>query len=341
MIDTSSIVEPTFVDSHPELHHYTNYAGLSGIVESQTLWATHFLHLNDSSEVSLLRDPLTVALERRFLRALIDRQRTSLQLRMFLQKRGGALRVAKGDADCLVQILYNKIFGEGLAVPYIASFCSHVNDQSYEKENGLLSQWRGYGGEGSFCIVFDTSAFLTTLEAEFNAYNWTHLRIAPVHYAYDNIEVDALFPELVERCKAFFARPLDKEHPMVDEAGLAPFFMSACPRFKHQGFREEREVRIVAIPAAKELLRSFVAKYPESSLAQNLEYDVAERWKTIHVRNNGSVPYVKLNDHGNRTALPIKRVIVGPSWSQREHFEKAHNIVGNIPVIRSATPFIG
>jgi len=333
VVDMSSVAEPTFADSHPELHHYTNYAGLSGIVESQTIWATHFLHLNDSSEVSLLRDPLTVALERRFLRALIDRQRTSLDLRMFLQKRGGALRVAKGDADCLVQILYDKIFGGRLAVPFIASFCSHVNDQSYEKENGLLSQWRGYGKEGGFCIVFDTTAFLTTLEAEFNAYNWIHLRIAPVHYAYDNIEVDALFPELVERCEAFFARPLDKEHPIVDEAGLAPFFMSACPRFKHQGFREEREVRLVAIPAAKEVLRSFLAQHPD--------YDVSERWKTIHVRNNGSVPYLKLNDHSNKTGLPIKRVIVGPSQAQSEHFEKAHSIIGNIPAIRSATPFTG
>jgi hypothetical protein len=44
---------------------------------------------------------------------------------------------------------------------------------------------------------------VTILEAEFNAYNWTQLQIAPVHYAYDDIEVDILFPELVERCEAF------------------------------------------------------------------------------------------------------------------------------------------
>jgi len=180
MVDTLSVADPAFAHSYPELHHYTSYAGLSGILESQTIWATHFFHLNDSSEVSLLRDPLTVAVKRRFVRALIDRQRTSVRLRMFLRKHGSALRVAEGDADRLVQILYEKIFGGGLAVPFIASFCSHVNDQPYEKENGLLSQWRGYGKDGGFCIVFDTTAFVTILEAEFNAYNWTHLRIAPV-----------------------------------------------------------------------------------------------------------------------------------------------------------------
>ena len=113
MFNSLSVMELAFAHSYPELHHYTSYDGLSGILESQTIWATHFFHLHDSSEVSLLRDPLTEAIKRRFLRALIDRQRTSLRLRKFLRKHGGALRVAEGDADCLVQILYEKIFGEG------------------------------------------------------------------------------------------------------------------------------------------------------------------------------------------------------------------------------------
>jgi hypothetical protein len=42
--------------AHPELHHYTTFAGLKGIVESNTLWATHFLDLNDSREVFLLEE---------------------------------------------------------------------------------------------------------------------------------------------------------------------------------------------------------------------------------------------------------------------------------------------
>ena len=78
MVDTLSVADPAFAHSYPELHHYTSYAGLSGILESQTIWATHFFHLNDSSEVSLLRNPLTEAVKRRLLRAFIDRQRTSV-----------------------------------------------------------------------------------------------------------------------------------------------------------------------------------------------------------------------------------------------------------------------
>jgi hypothetical protein len=31
-----------------ELYHYTGIHGLKGIVESQTLWATHYKYLNDA-----------------------------------------------------------------------------------------------------------------------------------------------------------------------------------------------------------------------------------------------------------------------------------------------------
>ena len=34
-----------------ELYHYTGIHGLKGIIESQTLWATHYKYLNDAEEV--------------------------------------------------------------------------------------------------------------------------------------------------------------------------------------------------------------------------------------------------------------------------------------------------
>lgn len=38
-------------EEHPEFFHYTNAAGLSGIIQNQTLWATHYAYLNDSEEI--------------------------------------------------------------------------------------------------------------------------------------------------------------------------------------------------------------------------------------------------------------------------------------------------
>ena len=50
-----------FASGHPELHHYTNFDGLSGIYTSRTLWAVNYRHLNDTREIAVLEGPLSVA----------------------------------------------------------------------------------------------------------------------------------------------------------------------------------------------------------------------------------------------------------------------------------------
>ena len=41
-----------------ELYHYTGIHGLKGIVESQTLWATHYKYLYDAEKIRHFRDRL-------------------------------------------------------------------------------------------------------------------------------------------------------------------------------------------------------------------------------------------------------------------------------------------
>lgn len=48
---------------------------------------------------------------------------------------------------------------------FIASFCRH--QEPHQQRNGLLSQWRGYAGEGGgYCVVFDEDALDGLVEAE-------------------------------------------------------------------------------------------------------------------------------------------------------------------------------
>ena len=299
-----------FVSSYPELHHYTTFSGLSGIIRSNTIWATHFSNLNDTSEVLLLRNPLLQAVANSFLSYVIIRQGTDSLFRDFIIQHGGHSSVATSDASSLIDTLYEKIFENSLAEPFIASFCSHANDQPYEKENGLLSQWRGYGNDGGFCIVFDTAALVTLLEAEFNGFNWVHLTIAPVCYATDGISIKTIFPTLIEQCGRFYSRTADGQNPIPHDESLTSLFISGATRLKHQGFREEREVRVVAIPATSKILASELrVKHPD--------YCSPDRWKRVHVRNVKEIRYIALFDT-LRATLPIKRVIVGPSRNQDE-----------------------
>ena len=245
--------------------------------------------------------------------------------------------VARNAATEFVDTLY-KVTYEGagsipFSSPFITSFCSHSADQSYEQENGLLSQWRGYGGDGGYCIVFDTAALGALLGKEFDTYYWVHLNISPVHYATDDVSIKELFPTLLDRFDAFFSATLDQEPHEVPGDGFASF-ATGTTLFKHQGFREEREVRIVAMPGTRELAEHVAKEYPDFTLTS---------LKTTHTIDGarGTKHYVILFD-GIGIALPIKRIIVGPSRHQAENYERACRVAGSgIAVGRSRTPFIG
>jgi hypothetical protein len=178
-----------------------------------------------------------------------------------------------------------------------------------------------------------SSYLVTLLQAEFNAFNWLHLTISPVHYAIDGSSVKSIFPGLLEQCARFYSRTADGQNPIPDDESFTPLFISGATRFKHQGFREEREVRIVAIPATNKMLASELGKHPE--------YSSPDRWKHAHVREINRIRYIALFDTLSAT-LPIKRVIVGPSRDQTENYARARaTIAEGVPVTRSATPFIG
>lgn len=41
----------SLAEFHPELFHYTDAKGLTGIIENQSIWASHYEYLNDSEEI--------------------------------------------------------------------------------------------------------------------------------------------------------------------------------------------------------------------------------------------------------------------------------------------------
>ena len=269
----------------------------------------------------LLRDPLTRAVSTRFLSYLLNRQLIDPEFRRYIHKHGGCYALAQSDARQLVSLLYGATF-EASAAPFITSFCSHAGDASYVKEHGLLSQWRGYGSDG-FCIVFETASLVTLLCHEFETYNWVHFTIGHVCYATEDVAINSEFPVLLDRCASLLYEK---------KRGLAQLFIASAPRFKHQGFREEREVRIVAVPAPREVLAHLFREHPD--------YDLPKRTKTIYMNEASEHRRHIALFETMGTSLPIKRVIVGPSPNQKDNYARARAVIApEIPITCSATPF--
>jgi Protein of unknown function (DUF2971) len=321
----------SFLAANPELHHYTTLPGFKGIVESGTLWATHFADLNDASEVQHIKDPLISAVSAHFVKLV--RERRSFRIRRKMEAMGGSLG---GAANRMVNLIFKLLFDIGPvspAQPFISSFCSHSADQRYEQENGLLSQWRGYGRDGGYCIVFDSERISKLLVEESNAHHWIQLTLGSVRYALEGVSIETLFPRLLLYFDEYVLSHAEGKTTPFPNVALEAFIAGAT-MYKHQGFKEEREVRIVALPGSLELFNAVSAA--RRGFAEN-------KIKIIHTSGTAGAKrrHIALFDSLN-AALPIRRIIVGPSRVQANNYDHVRQIAGTrFPIILSKTPFIG
>lgn len=287
-------------DSHPYLYHYTNVQGLKGILENQCLWATHYKFLNDSSEFQLFKQYLEKLLYPSRLRFYTKEYIENLDSKAALDSVGGLQAAAKRGVEDFLKIIYEKIPHE----IFIVSFCAEHKDE-YTKEHGLLSQWRGYGENGGYAIVFKTESLMEMLKVESELFQYNFLYAADVIYN-DEEGAKKLEEELTEEIRQNIsnfqleiikgAMQGKQEFPdnQLAEKALTPAFQFGS-RYKHQGFKEENEVRIIAIhfPIKEE------------------QHGKQEKQRLFRNNNGVLVPYIEIFKPKIRN-LPIEKIIVGP-----------------------------
>jgi hypothetical protein len=143
-LQISNMFEPLFADlrdggSFPLLAHYTSIQALEAILRSNEIWFSNPLFMNDMEEVrfgiSAGANPFLTSTE--LESACGNNERFDLLKSKFIQ-------------------CYNTFANEHVIDTYVFCLSEHVKDDT----DGLLSMWRGYGGNGSgAAIVFDTGKF--------------------------------------------------------------------------------------------------------------------------------------------------------------------------------------
>ena len=316
---------------HPELHHYTDAEGLKGIWNSRTIWATHFSHLSDKSEIHVLRKPMETLLKNKFNKLIQEQMSKDLTFRREIENYRSSVFYAEQTAKNFISAHYDVSFlqsGLAMAEPFITSFCSHSNDNAYERDNGLLSQWRGYSGKGKYALVFDTSRLCRLLESEWHSYHWVKIEIGEVFYYFDQNTILDKFPDLIDVS-------LSEMTSVLNGGGLSDevfkTFSSAATLLKHRGFEEEREIRIVAIPLKRRDFKKQIA------IKDMTGYPPL---KKVHYGENNR-RYLALFE-SFQEPLPITRIIVGPSQNQEGDEAFVHDLTkGSVKITLSETPYIG
>lgn len=319
-------------ERHEQLYHYTTAAGLHGIIESQQLWATNISFLNDPEEQTGFFVRRMPALLSYAIKASIAKMKNTPSGKQILDASGGEVTFQNEMTKRLVDSIRSFVIKHHQ--PYVISFCSILPQQ--DPNDGLLSQWRGYGLDGGYAIVFDTNILGILLEAENKIFKYDFGMWGDVEYYDQDTPHKAQYRETIEYERAIkeaICSFLTSDDPNDLDPIHEPIAFLSCLH-KHQGFREEAEVRIVALRAENDL------SDPENT----------RRVKTICFANKNGilVPYIKLFEcgiDGEKVKLPIKKIIVGPHPDKLRR-QKAIQLLLNqhaidAEVVVSDIPYLG
>jgi hypothetical protein len=343
-------------DKYNQIFHYTTYGGLIGILTSQCLWATHYKFLNDSSEIILFKEKLKELLGPLIL------EEYKVQFSKFKHKPNLSVenleQMARNDTEVFVSVMY-RVTGDDI---YITSFCGNQNRRSDDKSayinnNGILSQWRGYGSDGGFAIEFDVKELEAKIQQESKDYSYNSGHISDAIYSNNDkkfkqeVEETGLLSSIkeyvVEMIQSFVRGDTKEVVPNAEKA--YPAFVQCISRYKHHGFEEENEVRIAVLPTP---YNDFWREEMKNS-GEELSHEKEKLIKFVF-KNNRNVPYIELFKQSDKLlsienikqsdiTLPIKRIIVGPNKDQATRAASLKAILRNtdIEVHPSDIPYIG
>lgn len=196
-----------------QLYHYTSAAGLKGIIESQSVWATKVQYMNDTEE---FKHAIEVA-------------------------RGILARRKRESEQGINQAVYDEL-GKSLERIENVNICVF----SLSEKPDLVSQWRAYcPPEGGYAVGFATDGLMAAARAQ-------GFYLAPCIYEARE-QQRLLEPIVDKAVSVFHREIGGSEDKLekVRERVLPAFFATfsrVAPVIKHRAFREELEWRLVSGP---------------------------------------------------------------------------------------------
>jgi hypothetical protein len=320
----------TIGETYSELWHYTTAAGLKGIIETQQLHATQIHYLNDHQEFSGFLDTRL----KKILTSSVDEAKS----------KDASLGP---DFDQKVKRLFEEIRRVTLGLDaFVTSFCSTDTENGTD---GLLSQWRGYGKDGGYAVVFESKSIEKMINDELEKFLYYFIDLGNVDY-YEASDSQSLHSETQE-LEAKVRGMLDKvlltirdaqlENRIVDPiiADAYEALVDLCVRHKHYGFREEKEVRITAL------------RFREANVNSARDNNDSRPLKTVGFRDKNGilVPYIALFGKGGNgnleIPLPIIKIIVGPHHDIKKRSQSVEALLAqnniSAQVIESKIPYAG
>lgn len=327
-------------EEYEEIIHYTTAEGLAGIVSSGSLYATNARFLNDSEEIQHFFNTRLVRIAHQEASSFLSELVKAPETAKAVEEEGGFDSVIEKHVSELVGVLKDETMK--FNSPYV--FSASASKDKRERNNGVLSQWRGYGKDGGYAIVFDVNGLEKFLGDENEKFHYHYLGFGDVFYegiASTEQPSSEEISEMELRLRKAIRLLMKDSEGTVEESFYEPITTLSC-LYKHGGFSEEKEVRIIAIPPNEK------SSLPDDLRLKESPHKTLKNVKAIK-RAGLIVPYIELfSDSQNGQLLPITGVIIGPhpdAKTRKESVElylKSNGYsLDSVQVIISDIPYVG
>jgi hypothetical protein len=262
------------LDSPPLLAHYTSIEVIEKIVCHEELWLSNPLFMNDLEE---LRFGMVEG------KRIFEQSSAVARLCGSTQRKGTIVHAFRS---------YSESFEKEHALDVYVFCLSEHNPEDYD---GRLSMWRAYGGQGRGAALVFNASFITK-EPE------SPMLVAKVSYVTQAQRFTWLEQKIEEACNVAGSEAIADDDLYLVAYWIFTIIKLYALKFKHKGFDEEKEWRLIYMPDRDE----------RGMLKDRLGYVLGPR---------GVEPKLKLKIEPLPIAKPadwtfssiVERIILGPS----------------------------
>jgi len=281
-IDDPAVAQETWPVIRPLLAHYTTIETLARVMSGDELWLSNPLFMNDHEEI-----------------------RFGIENGMFIARASSDLKTACGDDDRVQRFFtafeqrYQVVANKNVLDYYVLCLSLHDRDD----DDGVLSMWRAYGGNGNgAALVFDA--------AQLGENRLPFLILGKVTYLSTSQRLSR-----IENVVSQFASILAGGGVPTGDLHMAAWILFEKLKLdslfiKHHGFKEEKEWRLVYLGERDE----------EGHLTSMLSYSVGKRG--IEPRLKLKIqPIAGVTAPDLSLAKLLDRILLGPSVSHTLAFK--------------------
>ena len=289
------------------LYHYTDAAGLLGMLKTHRLWATNRRFLNDPTETTYAAETIL---------KVVDGNEGNAHLAKTIPNLYRQENIAAQVRAAIKEILSWYVDHDE---HYMACFC----------ENGdLLSQWRGYGSIGGGYAVGFAAESLGLVQYR-NANKPEPILQKVIYEPARQYNITLQWLKFIIDWQNFCFESNEKAAVDYQDFGWNWFnwYLSQSLRcFKHPAYAEEAEWRVIQVGTA-----------PAGGRAVDPKFRPGRR---------GIVEYVELDLPGGNERLPVECICYGPTLDATIT-DRSLNLLcrgngyENVAITKSAVPFAG